>query len=354
MRRTLRHVAAVACALSIVVAAPAQSAPVTPAQLAGNAPVSQVSVGPNLAENPKWRSKVDGDRVVEMWATSPAMDNRAIPLVVLKAANPQRPTIYLLNGGDGGEGLANWLMQTDVIDFYKDKDVNVVIPMSGRFSYYTDWVEDMPQLGGKQRWETFLTRELPGPLEGILKANGKRAIAGMSMSATSAVLLAQHNPGFYDGVGAFSGCYASAKPMPMAFIGLTLQRADANPTQMWGPLGSPTWHWNDAVAQAEGLRNTHVYVSNGSGLAGAWDMPSGPRLREHHPFIQSVAATTTIVEGGVIEAATNGCTHDLKAKMDKLGIPADWNLRPTGTHSWGYWQDDLRGSWATFDRAFHS
>ncbi|MCS4489750.1 esterase family protein [Corynebacterium sp. ES2794-CONJ1] len=354
MKYTYRRLSATLFALGLLGASPAVAGTITPAQLAANAATSQITVGTNTNENPRWRSVVDGDRVVEMWATSPAMDNRSIPVVVIKASQPARPTLYLLNGGDGGEGRANWLMQTDAIDFYKEKDINVVIPMAGRFSYYSDWVQDVPHLGGKQRWETFLTKELPGPIENLLGANGKRAIAGMSMSATSALLLAEHNPGFYDAVGAFSGCYASSKPAPTGFIALTLQRGQATIEQMWGPWGNPTWIYNDAVINAEGLRNSEVYVSNGSGLAGAWDMPTGPRLIGQDPLIQSVGAATTIIEGGVIEAATNACTHDLKSKMDSLNIPADFNFRPTGTHSWGYWQDDLRNSWVTFERAFNS
>ena len=48
-------------------------------------------------------------------------------------------------------------MQTDIVDFYMDKNVNVVIPMAGKFSYYTDWDQDVEALGGKQTGETFLT-----------------------------------------------------------------------------------------------------------------------------------------------------------------------------------------------------
>ena len=176
----------IAALTALGMAAPviATAAPVTPAQVAGNAPQSVITVGPNNdVPVPRWRDKIDGERTVEMWATSPAMDNRKVPLFVIKATEPNRPVIYMLNGGDGGEGVANWVAQTDIVDFYKDKNVNVVIPMSGAFSYYSDWVSDHQGLGGKQKWETFLTKELPGPLESTLKANGKRAIAGMSMSS---------------------------------------------------------------------------------------------------------------------------------------------------------------------------
>ncbi len=338
------------------VASPALASEITPEQLAGKAPQSVIKVGKTPDIEPIWREKLpqDDPRVVEMYATSPAMDNRVIPLVVIKAAEENRPIIYLLNGADGGEGRANWIVQTDVIDFYKEKNVNVVIPMSGRFSYYSDWVSEAPSLGGKQMWETWLTKELPGPIENELKTNGKRAITGMSMSATSSILLAEHNPGFYDATAALSGCYGSTQPASAAYAVITLNRGGATIDQMWGQWPGERWAYNDALINAEGLRDTEIYVSNGSGLTGVYDMPSGPRLKGVDPAVASIAASKTTIEGGAIEAATNACTHDLKTKLDSLGIPATFNFHNTGTHSWGYWQDDLRGSWPVFEKAFNS
>lgn len=297
---------------------------------------------------PRWRSKVEasGGKVKEMWAYSPAME-RWVPLVVKPAANPDRPTVYALNGGDGGEGRANWVMQTDILDFYADKDVNLVIPMAGKFSYYTDWQQEAPSLGGKQMWETFMTKELPQGIESHLKANNQRAVFGMSMSATTTLLYAQHQPGFYDAIGSFSGCGQTSGGMGMTAIDLTLQRGGVTKEQMWGPLGTGNWHYNDALINAEKLRGTPMYISNASGLAGENDLWSGERVKGNSSNVGIL-----VVEGGVIEAATNKCTHDLKAKLDRAGIGADWALRPAGTHSWAYWQDDLRGSWETFRVAF--
>ncbi|AKE40455.1 Surface layer protein A [Corynebacterium kutscheri] len=348
----LRTVAATIAAVSLLISTPAGAAELTPQQLA-SADKATVKQYTNESVSPAWRDKIDNERVVEMWATSPSMNNREIPLVVIKAAHENRPTIYLLNGGDGGEGRANWVMQTDVIDFYKEKDVNVIIPMSGKFSYYTDWASENEHLGGRQMWETFLTKELPATIEPMLKANNQRAITGMSMSATTSLLYAQHNPGFYDAVGSFSGCPGSSSPLGVLSIKLTLDRGKATPEQMWGPIGSEAWIYNDALTNAEKLRGTAVYVSNATGLAGTWDLPGlSPRLQKLDPATASATSAATIIEGGAIEAVTNACTHQLKTKLDSLGIPADFNLRNTGTHSWGYWQDDLRGSWETFARAW--
>ncbi|MDJ0106886.1 esterase family protein, partial [Rhodococcus erythropolis] len=43
---------------------------------------------------------------------------------------------------------------------------------------------------------------------------------------------------------------------------------------------------------------------------------------------------------------TNQCTQRLAERLDSLGIPATYDFRATGTHSWGYWQDDLHNSWS--------
>jgi len=191
--KTFRHVAAAVTAGALLVgsalAAPTALAGKSAAEQAGGTTQATVTVGErNVDPAPMWREKVaeHPDRVKEMWAYSPSM-NRHVPLFVItpKDNSQPRPTIYMLNGGDGGEGRANWVMQTDIVDFYMDKNVNVVIPMAGKFSYYTDWEQDVEALGGKQTWETFLTKELPGPLEKTLKASDKRAIAGMSMTATT-------------------------------------------------------------------------------------------------------------------------------------------------------------------------
>ncbi|QGU02986.1 Diacylglycerol acyltransferase/mycolyltransferase Ag85A precursor [Corynebacterium kalinowskii] len=327
----------------------------TPAAVAGT-PVAEVAAGITPAQIhegpmgeaiPRWRAAVDAHpRAKEMWAYSPSMD-RWVPLVVLPAQNPNRPTVYALNGGDGGEGRLHWVGQTDILDFYAEKDVNLVIPMAGAFSYYSDWVAEEPRLGGKQMWETFVTKELPQGIESHLGANGQRAIFGMSMSATTVLNYAQHQPGFYDAVGSFSGCAQTSKDAGFVGVFATMARAGILMENMWGPLGGPTWHYNDALENASKLRGTPMYISTATGLAGEDDLWSGERVQGN-----SANVGILVVEGGGIEAVTNKCTHDLKAKLDSEGIGADWAFRPVGTHSWPYWQEDLRGSWETFRVAF--
>lgn len=387
MKRTIFRATAAALAALAPMTAVANAATVTvqekaqgvaPAELQFNTPTPFQD-----EESTAWRKIIDmyqkaGYGVEEVSSYSPTM-NRYVPLVLIrpldKAKRVNAPTVYLLNGADGGEGRANWLAQTDVIEYWggnagmrpdQKKSVqaglpemtspgigaNIVIPMSGAFSYYTDWAQENPPLQGKgkdntpgkkQAWETFLTRELPQAVEPALQANGKRAIVGLSMTGTTSLLYAEHHPGFYDSVGSFSGCASTTAPIPSTFIDITLGRGGASMTQMWGGKNTPTAVYNDALINAAKLRGQeNIYVSNGSGLIGRHDLPTSPRVRGN------LAATAQVaVEGGVIEAATNGCTHDLRAKTDSLGIPVTYKFRPQGTHQWGYWQDDTRDYWNT-------
>lgn len=309
------------------------------------------------------------DRIDEVNVYSESM-GRDIPVALVAATDAEgnrienAPTIYLLNGAGGAEQDMDWLTMSDSLDFYADKGVNLVVPMSGAFSYYIDWYSEPNgnyDLQGPQMWETFLTQELPGPAESHLKANGQRGVIGFSMSATSSLLLAQHNPGFYDAVGSYSGCAATSDPVSYALHGVTgdMNLWGANMTQMFGPQGSAHNRYNDALVNAEGLRDTEIYISNSSGLAGRSDQQSylhgtlDPAIPFEVASVASGLASAQLqIEGGIIEGVTNKCTHDLKAKLDSLDIPADYQLRTQGTHSWSYWNQDIVDSWPTFARAF--
>ena len=395
MKRTVFRVTAAALAVVTPLAITTVASPVAFAQpAAAEAPaVAPAEVQLNTAtphqdlEKTKWRTIVAnyqkaGYAVEEVSTYSPSM-NRLIPVVLIRPVDPAKrdnaPTLYLLNGADGGEGRANWLAQTDVIEYYGGNEgkrddqkkargqmtspgigANIVIPMAGAYSYYTDWEQNVPQLEGvdkegnpagqKQKWETYLTQELPQGLEPAIKANGNRALAGMSMTGTTSLLYAQHNPGFYSAIGSFSGCASTTNPITSSFINLTLGRGGANFGQMWGALNSPTALHNDALLNAEKLRGqSNIYVSNGSGIVGRHDLLNSPRVNG-----DVVGSAKVTVEGGAIEAATNLCTLDLAGRTNAAGIPVNYNFRPQGTHQWGYWQDDTRDFWATLVKGLNT
>lgn len=356
MKRMKSLAAALTVAGAMLAAPAATAAEKTPAVVAGDTALSEVrdmEVTPEIEEQKWYQKYADDERVLKLEATSPAMDGRVVPLAIIPADNPDRPTIYLLNGAGSAEQDTDWLNQSEAVEFYADKDVNVVIPQAGAFSYYTDWntSPDKSYLKGPQKWETFLTKELPGPLKDRLKSNNKRAIAGMSMSATSSLLLAQHNQGFYDAVGSYAGCAGTSTPFEYEAMRLTVNRGGGEPEQMWGPMGSRTNRYNDALLNSDKLRGVALYISSGNGLPGKTDMPSYYTQQGVDPNAASVGAATLQIEGGIIEAGVNHCTHNLEAKLKSQNIPATYNFRDTGTHSWPGWREDLEKSWPVFEKA---
>ncbi|MFI5500076.1 alpha/beta hydrolase [Nocardia asteroides] len=281
-----------------------------------------------------------GQRQQTLHVYSAAMD-RVIPLQVITAADTSvpRPTLYLLNGAGGGEDRANWYNQTDIVQFFADKNVNVVTPAAGKFSYYTDWQRDDPKLG-RNKWQTFLTEELPPIVDDTLGASGVNAIAGLSMSATAVLNLAIAAPDRYRAVGAYSGCASVADPMGRAYVDLVFARAGADPANMWGAPDDPAWRANDPYLNAERLRGKTIYLSSATGLPGiAETIPAGASLGK------VIGLTDQIILGGAIEAAANACTQALATRLATLNIPAHTVFRAAGTHTWQYWEQDLHNSW---------
>ena len=303
-------------------------------------------VGPAMADTPSrfLSSKRTGPTTSEILVHSAAM-NRDIPLQVIAPRDRSRPApvLYLLNGAGGGEDNANWQAKSDVVKFFADKNVYVVTPMQGAFSYYTDWIKPDKKLG-VNKWSTFLGRELPGVIDRTYNTNGRNAIAGISTSATSVLNLAIAHPGLYRAVGSYSGCASTSTPYGSLYVQIVVEvRGQGNTDNMWGPLRSPLWRANDPVINAEKLRGLSLYLSSATGLPG------------EHDNLREVPDPTDLVDrmavGGAIEAAVRQCTDQMATRLAQLKIPATIDLPGGGTHSWPYWQDQLHKSWPQLYRA---
>ncbi|WP_069163547.1 alpha/beta hydrolase [Nocardia altamirensis] len=281
-----------------------------------------------------------GGRQLEVVVHSAAM-NKPITLW-MSHPGAGAPTLYLLNAVDGGEDGGPWPRRTDVAAFFADKNVNVIVPMGGRASYYTDWLHDDAALGRNQ-WTTFLTRELPPLLADRFASTGRNAVAGLSMSATSALNLAISAPGMYQAVGAFSGCPRTSDAVAQAMVTSQLAVFGANVANMWGAPDNPAWIEHDPMVQAERLRGLALYVSAGTGAPGEHDDISDPGV-DGNP----ARLVDRVVVGGAMETFVSGCTRPFIDRLRALGIPVTANLRPAGTHAWTYWQDDVHNSWPVF------
>lgn len=282
-----------------------------------------------------------GGRQYEVTVYSAAM-NRTIPVWISHPGGPA-PALYLLNAIDGGEAGGPWTTRTDAAQFFADKPVNVIQPIGGRASLYTDWAADDPALG-RNKWSTFLIDELPSLLAGRFALNGRNAVAGTSMSAASALALALQAPGRYQAVGAFSGCPRTNDAFARAVVRSQLQLFGANPDNLWNPA-DPAWIANDAVVNAERLRGVALYISAGNGAPGIHDTLIAPSITG-----DIIRLTDRLAIGGAMETVVHDCTQSLTDRLTTLGIPATTIYR-NGTHAWPYWQDDLHDSWPVFAAA---
>ncbi|HEY5857659.1 MAG TPA: alpha/beta hydrolase family protein [Aldersonia sp.] len=270
-------------------------------------------------------------------AVASAAMNRVIRVQVLHpAGGGSRGTYYLLDGLFPGEEQSTWTNATDAEAFFRGKNVNVVLPLGGLASYYTDWQRPDPVLGD-YKWETFLTRELPPMIDARFGGNGANAIGGLSMGGGAAFTLASRNPWLYRAVAGYSACPDNTMAMwPM--IGSIALRG-ANPFNMWGPPGDPAWAAHDPSVNAEALRGKALYLWSATGIPGPHEFELKPQVPEN------------IITGAPVEAMVNACVRAFEGRLGSLGIPARFAYQPVGTHSWGYWRDALHDSWPTIGPA---
>ena len=83
-----------------------------------------------------------------------------------RAAAPNSPAVYLLDGLRAQDDFNGWDINTQAFEWYHDSGLSIVMPVGGQSSFYTDWYSPACGKAGCQtyKWETFLTQELPAYL----------------------------------------------------------------------------------------------------------------------------------------------------------------------------------------------
>ncbi|NKR32425.1 esterase family protein [Rhodococcus hoagii] len=279
------------------------------------------------------------DRVTRISVYSPSMDRVVTSDVIHPTGGGPAPTFYLLTGITGGEDGVSWYNNTDVTNFFADKHVNVVLPVGGKYSMYTDWDADDPVLG-RNKWQTFLTRELPPVIDRQFGTTGVNALGGVSMAAGPVLDLAIQAPDVYRAVGSYSGCAGTSDFNGQAMVRSMVEvRGGGNVNNMWGPGGGPQWIEHDPVVQAERLRGKVLFLSAASGMPGAIDR------------LDPLIAIPQGLVGGLLESITMRCTAVMDARLRSLGIPATIVYRDVGSHTWGVFEAEMRDSWAVLGPA---
>lgn len=274
----------------------------------------------------------------QMYIRSPAM-KRTVHLDVLVPANQSksRPTVLLLDGNGAKESQPNstWTLRGGAKEFFADKPVNVVMPVGGGGTYYSDWLKDDPVLG-HQKWETFLTEELPPLIDRELKGNGTYAVGGLSMGAGAAAILAVRHPDMFRALAAFSGCY-SADGIGQLSVRPVVEAKGGNPDNMWGTAGNPEWDAHDPMKHLDALRGKPVHLYVGTGVPGLDDsLFDGNWSWPDDPFRASE-----------IEHVSHDCTGATGTAMGLSGADVSTDWAAIGVHSWPYWKTALPKSWPT-------
>ena len=276
-------------------------------------------------------------RRVAVFINSPSMPDKPIQVQILLArdwhSNPEAkfPEVWALDGLRAREDESGWTIETNIEQFYADKNVNVILPVGGESSFYSDWQK--PNNGKNYKWETFLTKELIPLLDNQYRSNGKRAVVGLSMGGTAAVNLAERNPQLFDFVGSFSGYLdTTTSGMPLAIKAAQKDAGGYDSEAMWGPLGSQDWIDHDPKLGIENLKGKTVYVSAGSG-------------QDDYGKPGSVASGPAVPAGMGLEVISRMSTQTFERYAKQAGVPIITQYRPSGVHAWDYWQFEMTQAW---------
>ncbi|MBB1021275.1 esterase family protein [Dietzia sp. E1] len=280
----------------------------------------------------------------EYWlVTSAAMKREVILEVVPSRVKDQgpAPVLYMLDGVDAPEYNSGWNHQAKIHDRVRDDNVHVVMPTGAYASYYADWNEADP-VTGYNKWETFLTQELPGIVEqGLaakgLETNGKSAIGGISMGGQAAMHLAATYPEIYQGVMSFSGYYSTMDQLGYQTIRGTIETRGGDVENLWGPHGSADWKRHDTISHAEDLKNTAVYFSAGNNVAGEQDFANYMKNGQLD-FMSMILGQ--LLEMGVLEGS-----KQFENALDRAGVDHRVDYAETGFHNWPNFLKNFANGW---------
>ncbi|KAA0025056.1 esterase family protein [Antrihabitans cavernicola] len=256
--------------------------------------------------------------------------------------------VYALDGLRARDDLNGWEIETDVGRTLAAANINVVMPVGGQNSFYSDWYAPSTFLGAaslsggagdvgqrnRYTWETFLTHDLRNAMAARLGFSPTRnGVFGLSMGGSAALTLANYHPDQFSYAGSFSGYLnISAPGMKEGMRAAFLSQNGFNIDAMWGPPWDPAWLRNDPFVYAPSLKahNTRLWISAGSGLPGPFDRPMSP-----------IDYFNTGNAMG-LEAIALVNTRAFQLRMSSLGANnVTYDFPNVGTHSWGYWQDEV-------------
>lgn len=259
-------------------------------------------------------------RTLDLTITSPSTERSTASVRLLlppgysKTATRTWPTLYMLHGGL--DSYKSWYDKTDVEVLAASRQAIVVLPDTSWCSAYSDWWNYGN--GGRPKWETFVTTEIPQILERGYRASvGNRAVAGNSMGGLGAMKLAANHASDFKAAASFSG---NVDPLHQYAGGSGFDKPGlsclADWKRVWGDPAVPAqraiWVANNPWNQAARLRGLSLYVSAGNADA--------------------------------VEQETRRQAQGLVTRLGSFGIPVTSNFSGGG-HNWTEWNAQLTRAW---------
>lgn len=206
------------------------------------------------------------------------------------------PVLYLLHGA--WDGYTAWKDHSDMElrRLAAKYGIIIITPDGDPFGWYAD-----SPLNPNGQIETFIINELIIDAENKVPANGKRAIAGLSMGGHGAVVLALRNPGLFRTVSSMSG-----------ILDITL-----HPTN-WGL--------------------PKVFGRYGPENKGIWEDHSAYHLAmKNRGLLDNIHLLVTVSTGDKYAISDNRAFNRL---LEGMGVKHAYREAP-GDHNWDYWQKQL-------------
>ncbi|AKK12047.1 alpha/beta hydrolase-fold protein [Corynebacterium uterequi] len=279
---------------------------------------------------------------IAIFIQSAAMPDKEMQVQMLLArdwyANPslEFPELWALDGLRARDDVSGWITDTNIAQQYADRNVNVILPIGGFGSFYTDWEQPDPKHGVQYKWESFLIDELAPILDQGFRGNGTRGVMGLSMGATGAMNLAQRHPDMFNFVGAFSGYLDTTTPGMPGAIKAAMEEADGwSAEAMWGPITEPpgeTWKAHDPKLGVGQLKGKTIYISAGTG-------------RDDFGMAGSLAKAPANAAGKGLEIVSRLSSQTFLEYAEDAGVDVIAKFRPSGVHTWDYWQFEVTEAW---------
>lgn len=240
-------------------------------------------------------------------------------------------TVILLDGMRAQYDYSGWEINTNVQEMVKS-GVNVVEPIGGPASFYTDWNAPSNFNGQRYRytWNCVITNTLIRGLDARgfrVGASKKYAIMGVSMGGNAALTIAAQNRRNFDRAGSLSGYNFLSAPGMHTMIRLAMLDVDPKPWNvdcMWGPPWDARWYQNDPFLNINRMHGMKIFTGSGNGLFGKYN--ALPNVFDD------------LFKGSTLEFLALTQRKAFEAAAILQGVPV-MTYDAVGTHAWGYWQD---------------